>query len=463
MAFPLTIANRTGPAVASSPAPRSLSRPAAEAQRQADHLLIARFAPPGVLVNERLEVVQFRGRTGEFLEQPPGQPQTNLLKMARGDLLVDLQRAISEAKERGTAARADGVQVVRGNQTLTISLEVLPLLGDRQTSERYFLVTFHDSKGAAPRPPESTGGDPVSEAPRLREELAATKQYLEALIDQHQTSGDELATLNEELTAANEELQSTNEELESAKEELQSANEELTTLNDELRSRNSDLDQLANDLSNVLEAVEIPIVIVDAERQDPALHPRRPAAPRPRPFRPRPADRRDQAEHRRPRPGPPDRGRDAAGEAGRVGGAERARALVPDADPALHGHGARARRRPPLLRRHRRAQADAAGRAERARLRAGHRRERPGAAARRGRPPPRGVLEPRLRAGARRWSARGRRGRTVRALPVARGTSSRCAAPSSDVLAGGARRLLSRSSATSRSWGSGRSPSRCGV
>ncbi|HSD21015.1 MAG TPA: PAS domain-containing protein, partial [Anaeromyxobacter sp.] len=107
----------------------------------------------------------------------------------------------------------------------------------------------------------------MSEARRLREELAATKQYLEAMIEQHQTSGDEFATLNEELTAANEELQSTNEELESAKEELESANEELTTLNDELRSRNSDLDQLANDLTNVLEAVEIPIVIVDAERR----------------------------------------------------------------------------------------------------------------------------------------------------------------------------------------------------
>jgi len=60
---------------------------------------------------------------------------------------------------------------------------------------------------------------------------------------------------------------STNEELESAKEELQAANEELTTLNDELRSRNSELDRLANDLSNILEAVDIPIVIVDADRK----------------------------------------------------------------------------------------------------------------------------------------------------------------------------------------------------
>jgi two-component system CheB/CheR fusion protein len=359
MAFPLTIANRTGPAVASAPARHTLSRPAAEAQHQADHLLLARFAPPGVLVNERLEVVQFRGRTGEFLEQPPGQPQTNLLKMARGDLLVDLQRALSEAKERGTAARIDGVQVVRGSQTLTISLEVLPLLADRETSERYFLVTFHDSRGVAPRLPESAGGDPVTEARPHREELAATKQYLEAMIEQYQTSGDEFATLNEELTAANEELQSTNEELESAKEELQSANEELTTLNDELRSRNTDLDQLANDLSNVLEAVEIPIVIVDAER-------------RIRRFTPdarslltlgpsvvgRPID------EIKLNIDVPDLDRRIADvmERARQGEWEvqSSRGRWLRMQSGLHGQGARPRRRPPLLRRHRRAQADPA-------------------------------------------------------------------------------------------------------
>jgi two-component system CheB/CheR fusion protein len=46
-------------------------RPAREAQRQADHVLLARYAPPGVIVNERLDVIQFRGRTGDFLEAPP--------------------------------------------------------------------------------------------------------------------------------------------------------------------------------------------------------------------------------------------------------------------------------------------------------------------------------------------------------------------------------------------------------
>jgi len=265
--FPLALPRQaTGPA-ASYPARRELSRSAVEAQRQADHLLLARFAPPGVVVNDRFEVVHFRGRTGDFLEQPPGQPQTSLLKMARGGLLADLRRVLSDAKERGVAVRADAVQVALGGQNLTIGIEVIPLLADRETGNRYFLVIFHDPRGQAPRIPELSEGDPAGETRRLREELAATKQYLESMVEQHQLAADDYATMNEEFVAANEELQSTNEELESAKEELQSANEELTTLNDELRSRNAELDRLANDLSNILAAVDIPVVIVDSQRR----------------------------------------------------------------------------------------------------------------------------------------------------------------------------------------------------
>jgi two-component system CheB/CheR fusion protein len=241
LSFPLAIVNRTGTMPLGVPR-QAVSRAAAEAQRQADHLLLSRFAPPGVVVNDRLEVVQFRGRTGEFLEQPPGQPQTNLFKMARGNLLAALQRAIAQAKEHGTTVRVEAVQVIQGDRKDTIALEVLPLLAGREASDRYFLVLFHDkARAPGPFPPLDLGSDdPAAEARRLSEELAATKQYLESMVEQHQSSDDEFATVNEELIAANEELQSTNEELESAKEELQSANEELTTLNDELRSRNAE-------------------------------------------------------------------------------------------------------------------------------------------------------------------------------------------------------------------------------
>ena len=266
--FPLTVAHRAGPTPIAIPG-QGYSRAAADAQRQAEHLLLARFAPPGVLVNDRLEVIHFRGRTGEFLEQPPGQPQTNLLKMARGSLLAHLQQGIAQAKDRGAAVRIDGVQVTRGDRTQTLAIEVVPLLAGREGAGQHFLVLFHEEVPAAGRLPPAAldPGAAAGEARRLGEELAATKQYLESTIEQHQASDDEFATVNEELISANEELQSTNEELESAKEELQSANEELTTLNDELRDRNSQLDRVANDLTNILEAANIPIVILDAERR----------------------------------------------------------------------------------------------------------------------------------------------------------------------------------------------------
>ena len=265
--FPSPVASRAAPAPVASTG-QGLPRAAVEAQRQADHLLLSRFAPPGVVVNDRLEVIQFRGRTGDDLEQPPGRPQTNLLKMVHGKLLSELRRAIAAARERGVAVRVNA-EVSRKGRKQTVAVEVVPLLAGRESGDPYFLVLFlGDAQAPAiPRTHDADSGEAVREARVLQEELAATKLYLESMLEQHQSSEDESASVNEELTAANEELQSTNEELESAKEELQSANEELTTLNDELGTRNAELDLVANDLSNVLGAASLPIVIVDGERR----------------------------------------------------------------------------------------------------------------------------------------------------------------------------------------------------
>jgi two-component system, chemotaxis family, CheB/CheR fusion protein len=244
--------------------------PAREAQRQVDHLLLARYAPPGVVVDDRLEIVQFRGRTGPYLESPPGQPQTNLLRMVREGLAAHVHEALDRAKAASTTVRKDRLELQAGGETLRVSIEVVPLTSMAGSDRRYFLVLFEEgtraSTGIAQRP---TGAEPTpeidAEVERLRAELGTTKDYLQSLISDHQMTTDDLAATNEELVAANEELQSTNEELQSAKEELQSANEELSTLNDQLRSRNQELDQVANDLANVLASVDIPIIIVDLE------------------------------------------------------------------------------------------------------------------------------------------------------------------------------------------------------
>jgi two-component system, chemotaxis family, CheB/CheR fusion protein len=97
----------------------------------------------------------------------------------------------------------------------------------------------------------------------LRRDLAASKESLQAIIEEQEATNEELKSANEEIESSNEELQSTNEELETAKEELQSTNEELTTLNEELSNRNLEMMQLTGELNNLLASIQMPIVMVD--------------------------------------------------------------------------------------------------------------------------------------------------------------------------------------------------------
>ena len=90
---------------------------------------------------------------------------------------------------------------------------------------------------------------------------------MRAVLEDQEAAAEELRAANEEILSGNEELQSSNEELQTAQEEVQSANEELTTLNEELQNRNSELSQTANDLTGVLNAVEIPILILGNDRR----------------------------------------------------------------------------------------------------------------------------------------------------------------------------------------------------
>jgi len=100
---------------------------------------------------------------------------------------------------------------------------------------------------------------------QLAQELEATKQYLQSIIERYEVANEELKSANEEILSSNEELQSTNEELETAKEELQSTNEELGTVNDELRQRNHELGEANNDLNNLFSSANLPIIVLDSD------------------------------------------------------------------------------------------------------------------------------------------------------------------------------------------------------
>jgi two-component system CheB/CheR fusion protein len=237
--------------------------------READRVLLARFTPAGVVIDDNMEILQFRGRTSAFLEPAPGTASFNLLKMAREGLLAELRTAIHQARKQDRSIRREKIGMIADGDTQFINIDVIPFVSPH--SARHFIVLFESippepvaarkkgKKGAAPAPPAET-----RQSVRLKRELEATRDYLQSIIEEQEAMNEELRSANEEIQSSNEELQSTNEELETAKEELQSSNEELMTLNEELEHRNDELAHANNDLLNLLASVDLPIVMLDS-------------------------------------------------------------------------------------------------------------------------------------------------------------------------------------------------------
>jgi two-component system CheB/CheR fusion protein len=251
------------------PAPEGLS-PELNTEREADRVTVSRHAPPSLLVNADLEVLQFRGETGPYLKSPAGRASFSLLKMVREGLLLPLRAALNQAKKQNKVVRRENIRVAQNGQTRLANLEVVPL---KNLKERCYLVFFEEAH------PSSVASEPatLSPSPRfhalhvpaafrrrisdLESDLAAKDEYLQSVQEQYEAANEELQASSEEVTSANEELQSLNEELETSKEELESANEELITINDEMASRNNELGRLNSDLHNLHASVNLAIVV----------------------------------------------------------------------------------------------------------------------------------------------------------------------------------------------------------
>jgi two-component system CheB/CheR fusion protein len=231
-------------------------RPGLDVQREADRLVLAEHGPPGAVIDDEMNIVQVRGHTAPYIELSPGEPTHNLLKMVREGLIPGLGKAIRTARQRNDAAREDGFRIEADGQFMEVAIKVVPFRGSSPDNERYFLVLFEDTgrNGGRKAKQKPSKNDNLGSA-RLRRELAATKEYLQSIVE-------DKATTLEELKAANQEAQAVNEELETAQEELESANEELNTLNESLKFSNLELNQVNRDLTNLLESISIPLVMV---------------------------------------------------------------------------------------------------------------------------------------------------------------------------------------------------------
>jgi two-component system CheB/CheR fusion protein len=272
----LSVLSGKGPSPASA---QQLARKpvVSEATREAERMLLARFGPAGVVVDEGLRVLEFRGDTEPFLEHGHGKATLNLERLVRKGLLMELRAAIGEARRTDVAVRKPGLRVRYREELQSVNLEVVPIKG-RASAERCLLVLF-ELEGApvaiepAPSPGSTESGAAKDlEIERLGQGLAQTSEYVHTLMREHESALEELQSTTEEALSSNEELQSLNEELQTAKEEIQSANEELSTLNQELQDRNVQLARETRDVqrgldsaNELMDTVPGPLVILDGE------------------------------------------------------------------------------------------------------------------------------------------------------------------------------------------------------
>ncbi|MGA3282416.1 MAG: chemotaxis protein CheB [Smithella sp.] len=250
----------------------TMLKPATNLQSLADHLLLQKFSPPAVLVNDKGDILYISGRTGKYLEPAAGKANWNIFAMAREGLRFDLGSAFQKAiRQKGTVI-AKGITIGENGGTHTVDITVKSIQ-EPEPLRGMVMIVFTDMETSLSKKTKAgakTAPAGHARVLELEQELRHLREELQTTREEMQSSQEELKSANEELQSTNEELQSTNEELTTSREEMQSMNEELQTVNAEQQSKMDELSWINNDMNNLLNSTEIVTVFLDND-----LHVRR--------------------------------------------------------------------------------------------------------------------------------------------------------------------------------------------
>jgi two-component system CheB/CheR fusion protein len=237
----------------------------------ADEAMLDNFMPSAVLVNEKFDIVQFRGTTEIWLAPPTGKPSFNVIKMAREGLAFELRNVLHQAKKTNKPARKSAVFFKLNSIQHFANIQAIPL---KDTTEPFYLIVFQNASPAGIQTASSEFTAPVESASQniselrieqLEKELGQARADMRAITEEQETSNEELQSANEELLSGSEELQSLNEELETSKEELQSTNEEIMIVNKELLDRNEQLNNARQYSEGIVKTIRDPLIILDKD------------------------------------------------------------------------------------------------------------------------------------------------------------------------------------------------------
>ncbi|MEY4545624.1 MAG: hypothetical protein RL685_1819 [Pseudomonadota bacterium] len=233
-------------------------------QLLADRVIVQRFAPVGVLCNDKGDILYISGRAGKYLEPAVGKANLNVFSMARDELRYELSRVFANASRQEGAVTVSGIKVGSNGAAHYVNLTVQKLTEPKELRGTV-MVLLSDVPAGRKEPRRASARREPPRVAELVQELQRARDEAQTTREEMQTSQEELKSTNEELQSTNEELQSTNEELTTSKEEMQSLNEELQTVNHELQSKVDELSRSNNDMKNLLNSTDIATLFLDGE------------------------------------------------------------------------------------------------------------------------------------------------------------------------------------------------------
>ncbi len=230
--------------------------------KMVDSLLLNQYMPASVVVNQDMEILQFRGATSLFLEPAQGKASLNLIKMARPALVFEIRNLIHKAQKANESVRKSGLEFKVRAKIHYVAIEAVPL--DTATEERLFLIIFQEIEPPLVPSTQSTSAR-NNRIKELETELTNLREDMRSIIEEQEASNEELQSANEEIISSNEELQSINEELETSKEEIESTNEELLTINQELQVRNDQLSEAYQFSEDIFRTIGEATLVLDTD------------------------------------------------------------------------------------------------------------------------------------------------------------------------------------------------------
>ena len=233
-------------------------------RKNAEAVLLSKYTPPAVIINEQMDIVHIHGSITAFLEPSQGKPSFNLLKMAREGLGFELRNTLLKARTSNATAIKENIPIQSNGSTVLVTIEVVPLTN---TPEPHFLILFHKILLQEANAADATNGHAnnadKARIEQLEKELAQTREDMRSISEDQEAANEELQSGNEELQSSSEELQSLNEELETSKEELQSTNEELIVVNQEMQDKQEEINNARLYAEAIIASVREPLLVLD--------------------------------------------------------------------------------------------------------------------------------------------------------------------------------------------------------